>query len=199
MEPVRASSFIRPGIRMGRLRQAGGGRRRAVGGSKLGGRPITGTQYLEVSHWSTGMGGNGGGLLRQSQKRCRRPGRESWGRPGSQRTWQFEIPGRVNHGERRSRSDGGLVESGNVGFGVGGVDGVWHSGGIRDSTRGICADAPAGTAGGREGAGGSGAGVDRGQRSEVRDQQVSGNLPGRAESRRGIDCGRTGNGYRYLF
>jgi hypothetical protein len=24
-------------------------------------------------------------------------------------------------------------------------------------------------------------------------------LPGRAESRRGIDCGRTGNGYRYLF
>ncbi|MGO9229523.1 MAG: hypothetical protein ACLQKA_09980 [Bryobacteraceae bacterium] len=58
-----------------------------------------------------------------------------------------------------SESDGGFVEFGDVDFGVSGLDGVWHPGGLWNPSRGVCADAPAAEAGGGEDAAGSSAGV----------------------------------------
>jgi hypothetical protein len=58
-----------------------------------------------------------------------------------------------------SESDGGFVEFGDVDFGVSGFDGVWHTGGLWNPSRGVCADAPAAEAGGGEDSTGSGAGV----------------------------------------
>src|ERR1039458_9685343 len=79
---------------------------------------------------------------------------EDFGRPGRR---NVDVAGSRTASE--GESNGGFVEFGDVDFGVGGLDGIWHTGGLWNPSRGVCADAPAAEAGGGEDATGSGAGV----------------------------------------
>lgn len=63
-------------------------------------------------------------------------------------------PGEANQGGNND----GPVEFCNVDLRVGGIHGLWHPGGLWNSSRGLCPDAPAAAAGCGEGPARSGAG-----------------------------------------
>ncbi len=116
---------------------------------------ITGLQYS----WGYSIGqqkqGSTRGFFCENRRGVflRRAG-EDFGRPGRR---NVDVAGSRTASE--GESNGGFVEFGDVDFGVGGLDGIWHTGGLWNPSRGVCADAPAAEAGGGEDAAGSGAGV----------------------------------------
>lgn len=128
------------------------------------GRPSSHWSTRGVFSWLTASRVNAVGSLRQSQKRNLSRGGQSLGPPAGIRG------SRERNGSRRRQGNDGLVESGDVGLRGCGIHGVWHPGGLRDPSLGVCSDASPGPACGSEGAGGSGAGALRGQGSGIRDR-----------------------------